>query len=88
MHTLKYGSQIFECVSVKQKKYTLSDMELERLSQIYNIGFIYLKKLCDDMSLKTQYSYSDTVCIIENELANGLDINKIILKYNLDQNLI
>jgi hypothetical protein len=88
MYTLKYGSQIFECVSVEQKKYTLLDIELEKLSQVYNIGFIYLKKLCDDMNLKTQYSYSDAVSIIENELANGLDINKIILKYNLDKDLV
>jgi hypothetical protein len=40
------------------------------------------------MRLKTQYSYSDAVCIIENELALDSDINKIILKYNLDKELI
>jgi hypothetical protein len=87
MHTLKYNGQIFECVSVEQKKHTLSDM-LEGLSKEYEIGLIYLRKLCADISLKTQFSYSDAICIIENELANGLDINKIILKYNLDKDLI
>jgi hypothetical protein len=87
MYTLKYGSQIFECVSVEQKKYTLSDI-LEELSKEYKVGLIYLKKLCDDISLKTQYSYCETVCIIENELALDPDINKIILKYNLDKELI
>jgi hypothetical protein len=67
--------------------YTLSDI-LEELSKEYKVGLIYLKKLCADISLKTQYSYSETVCIIENELALDPDINKIILKYNLDKELI
>jgi len=87
MHTLKYNNEIMECLPVQNQKYTLSD-DLDKLSKEYGIGLIYLKKLCDDMHDKTMYSYFDSLCIISDELALVLDINKIILKYGLDKDLI
>jgi hypothetical protein len=87
MHKVKYNGQVVECVLSNQRKYTLND-DLEKLSQEYKIGLVYLKKLCDDMSVKTQYSYFDSIYVISTELFNGLNINQIIIKYNLDKELI
>jgi hypothetical protein len=87
MQTLKCNNEIIKCIPAQDKKYTLSN-DLEKISKEYGIGLIYLKKLCDDICNKTIFSYFESICIISDELSLGLDINKIILKYNLDKELI
>jgi hypothetical protein len=87
MYTLKYNSQILDCVISEQRKYTL-DYDLEKISQEYKIATVHLKRLCENIHDKTQYSYFEAMCIISEELESGMDINKIILKYNLDKDLI
>ncbi|NRU52411.1 hypothetical protein [Clostridium beijerinckii] len=61
---------------------------IKRLSQEFNIGEIYLQKLCRDLNIKTGNSYAMALDLVYTELANGLNINQIILKYNLDKELI
>ena len=61
---------------------------IKMLSQNFNIGEIYLQKLCRDLNIKTGNSYAMALDLIYNELSTGLDINQIILKYNLDKELI
>jgi hypothetical protein len=61
---------------------------IKRLSKEFNIDEILLQRLCKDINIKTSNSYAMTLNIIFTDLSNGLDINKIILKYNLDKDLI
>jgi hypothetical protein len=61
---------------------------LKKLSISYEIDLINLRRLYDDMARKLKYSRPTILDLITDDLANGLDINKIILKYNLDKDLI
>jgi hypothetical protein len=64
------------------------DNIIKSLSQEFNISEIYLQKLCKDINTRTSNSYAMALNIIHTDLSNGLDINKIILKYGLDKDLI
>jgi phosphopantetheine adenylyltransferase len=78
---------LFECIEATQRKCTLSDV-IERMAREYNVNSKGLKKLCDDVNRTTQYSFYESICVISEDLENGLNINQIILKYNLDKELI
>jgi hypothetical protein len=62
--------------------------ELNKISEINNIDMKYLKRVAQEIVFQTTYSYSEAISLVSNELAEGLDINKIILKYGLDKDLI
>lgn len=62
--------------------------ELNAISELNNIDMKYLKRVAQEIGFQTKYSYSEAISLVSNDLANGLDINKIILKYNLDKELI
>jgi hypothetical protein len=62
--------------------------ELNKLSEINNIDMKYLKRVAQEIGFQTKYSYSEAISLISKDLKDGLDINKIILKYNLDKELI
>lgn len=64
------------------------DNIIKSLSQEFNIGEMYLQKLCKDINTRTSNSYAMALNVVHTDLSNGLDINKIILKYGLDKELI
>jgi hypothetical protein len=87
MHNLKYKNVLLECTEVTQQKYKLYD-DIEVLSHTYNINIKDLNKLCEDINKRTQYSFYESICVVSDELATGLNINQIIIKYGLDEELI
>lgn len=62
--------------------------ELKNISEVNNIDMKYLKRVAQEIGFQTKYSYSDAIILISNDFQNGLNINQIILKYNLDKELI
>lgn len=73
----------------KLREYTDNcNKRLNTILETNDIDIKYLKRVCQEIGFQTQYTYSEAIDIVSNELANGLDINKIILKYNLEQDLI
>jgi len=60
---------------------------IKRLSQEFNVGETYLKKLCKDINIKTSNSYAMVLNLVYTELSNGLNINQIIIKYNLKEQI-
>lgn len=49
------------------------DNIIKNLSQEFNIGEIYLQKLCRDINIKTSYSYAMALSVIYTDLSNELD---------------
>lgn len=74
----------------KLRQYTDECNEkLNIISGLYSIDIKYLKRLCQEIGFQTRkYTYSEAIDLVSNDLSNGLDINKIILKYGLDKDLI
>jgi hypothetical protein len=64
------------------------NQRLNNMSEVYNIDIKYLKRLCQEIGFQTKYTYSEAIDLSLDDLANGLNINQIIIKYNLDENLI
>jgi uncharacterized protein YihD (DUF1040 family) len=62
--------------------------ELKNISELNNIDMKYLKRIAQEIGFQTKYSYSEAITIVSNDLQSGLNINQIILKYNLDKELI
>jgi hypothetical protein len=74
----------------KVRQYTDEcNQRLDNISKVYNIDVKYLKRLCQEIGFQTrEYTYSEAIDLVSNDLSEGMDINKIILKYNLDKSLI
>ena len=87
MYDLKYNNVLFKCVEVAQQKYNLYE-DIKVLSNTYNINVEDLNKLCEDVNKRTQYSFYESICVVSEELAQGLNIDQIIIKYGIDEELI
>jgi hypothetical protein len=73
----------------KLREYTdKHNSEILKMSNLYNVDEKYLKRLCQEIGFQTQYTYSDAIILVNDDLGNGLNINQIIIKYGLDEELI
>ena len=73
----------------KVRQYTDDcNKKLTEIVEDHDIDMKYLKRVAQEMGFQTTYSYSEAINLVSNDLSNGLDINKIILKYGLDKELI
>ena len=61
---------------------------LTKIVEDHDIDMKYLKRVAQEIGFQTTYSYSEAINLVSNDLQSGLDINKIILKYGLDKELI
>jgi hypothetical protein len=73
----------------KLRQYTDEcNQRLNHISELYNIDIKYLKRLCQEIGFQTKYTYSEAIDLVSNDFSNDLNINQIIIKYNLDKELI
>lgn len=63
----------------------LKARKLEELSEKHDVKVEHLERLCSDLLYKGKQDNTDVLDLVETELESGLDINKIILKYNLEE---
>jgi hypothetical protein len=64
------------------------ESNIYRLAQEFDVEESHLQKLCIGMNVKIRNAFVRTLNTINNELEAGLNINQIIIKYELDKELI
>jgi hypothetical protein len=73
----------------KLREYTdKHNSEIAKMCKLYNIEEKYLKRLCQEISFQNKYTYSEAITLVNDDLWSGLNINQIIIKFEIDKNLI